>query len=443
MKCNTYLKNSNNNNYNIRVIIFATIYYIGIIITFTSSQSITSNGANIIDLLWARLPTTAGNHTDNIRKSKQGMKDAAKNGIKHVRFAGASYLGRNMKLWHDEKTRNDYWKIMDSIYIESKELQINLTPSIFFDTWVFPDLCNEPMGLLVNRNVDSCTRTTLKLYISEFVSRYYNNLTTMTSSNKYLNPLSSSNNVDDINQKYYYLLEITNEFDLQYDIDMNGRTAAGKVRTSADNVSHKDGIEFTKDFASWVRTALINANSSTNIVKLTTGHAIPRPCGGNCHNSWNEINQTEFLHYIGDIHKSMDVVCIHTYPGKGLTRQSWNPPILSNTSTAIINIIADYVTNILKKDLWIGEYGIQVEDRYYLQPPERKKELMPYFNFFQNIIKLCNRSSNSNNNNDSSSNKIFSTIWIWEFNTNHLNNVTWALWPGRDNIMINAIKNSN
>ena len=114
------------------------------------------------------------------------------------------------------------------------------------------------MGLLVNRNVDSCTRTTLKLYISEFVSRYYNNLTTITSSNKYLNPLSSSNNVDDINQKYYYLLEMTNEFDLQYDIDMNGRTAAGKVRTSADNVSHKDGIEFTKDFASWVRTALIN-----------------------------------------------------------------------------------------------------------------------------------------------------------------------------------------
>ena len=105
MKCNIYLKNSNNNNYNIRVIIFATIYYIGIIITFTSSQSINSNGANIIDLLWARLPTTAGNHTDNIRKSKQGMKDAAKNGIKHVRFAGASYLGRNMKLWHDEKTR--------------------------------------------------------------------------------------------------------------------------------------------------------------------------------------------------------------------------------------------------------------------------------------------------------------------------------------------------
>ena len=178
-------------------------------------------------------------------------------------------------------------------------------------------------------------------------------------------------------------------------------------------------------------------------MKLTTGHAIPRPCGGNCHNSWNEINQTEFLHYIGDIHKSMDVVCIHTYPGKGLTRQSWNPPILSNTSTAIINIIADYVTNILKKDLWIGEYGIQVEDRYYLQPPERKKELMPYFNFFQNIIKLCNRSSNSNNNNDSSSNKIFSTIWVWEFNTNHLNNVTMSLWPGRDNIMINAIKNSN
>ena len=88
--------------------------------------------------------------------------------------------------------------IISYIYIESKELQINLTPSIFFDTWVFPDLCNEPMGLLVNRNVDSCTRTTLKLYISEFVSRYYNNLTTITSSNKYLNPLSSSNNVDDL-----------------------------------------------------------------------------------------------------------------------------------------------------------------------------------------------------------------------------------------------------
>ena len=36
----------------------------------------------------------------------------------YVSLAGKNtYLGRNMKLWHDEKTRNGYWKIMDSIYI--------------------------------------------------------------------------------------------------------------------------------------------------------------------------------------------------------------------------------------------------------------------------------------------------------------------------------------
>lgn len=413
------------------------------LIAHIGAQPFSPNGANLIDLLWSRLPTTPGNHTENIKKSKQAMKDAAANGITHVRFAGASYLGRNMKIWHDVKTRDKYWEIMDSIYIDAKGLNIYLTPSIFFDTWVFPDLCNESMGLLVNRNVDSCTRTTLKSYISQFISRYYNNLTTVTSSNKYLNPLLSSNNsnntdADGASQRYYYLLEMTNEFDLQYDIEMNGRTAAGKVRTSADNVSHKDGIQFTIDFASWVRAALVNANSSTDIVKLTSGHAIPRPCGGNCGDSWDEISQQEFLHYIRDIHQSMDVVCIHTYITKGMTRKTWNPPILRNTSTAIINIIADYVTNVLRKDLWIGEYGLNVEDRYYLQPPKRTKELMPYFNFFQNIVNLCSSSMHSSN-----SNKIFSTIWVWEFNTNHLNNITLGIWPGRDNVMINAIKKSN
>ena len=40
-----------------------------------------------------------------------------------VSLAGKNtYLGRNMKLWHDEKTRNEYWKIMDSIlyYMRAK-----------------------------------------------------------------------------------------------------------------------------------------------------------------------------------------------------------------------------------------------------------------------------------------------------------------------------------
>ena len=78
----------------------------------------------------------------------------------YVSLAGKNtYLGRNMKLWHDEKTRNEYWKIMDSIYIESKELQINLTPSIVYLLQLYSNYCNAIFILIprisFNINIDA------------------------------------------------------------------------------------------------------------------------------------------------------------------------------------------------------------------------------------------------------------------------------------------------
>ena len=388
---------------------------------------------DIIDLFWARITGDPPTRDEaGIAATRKALHDAGSRGFTFARFGAASFWPPQFALWWNATTRARYWAVMDELYADARAAGVVLMPSILFDTFVIPDSCGEPFGAMF-RDPSSCSRRALKNYTRQFIARYYA-------------PTAAANGGKKSTVAAGHLVELTNELNLQADLNMTGRRAGlpSVARTQADNMSTADMMALQTDWVSWIRAASDpagRARAGLPPLAVTSGHAIPRGSAWHLRESyhaprrdWSADTQQQFEQTIGDQNAAVDVVSVHVYPNAQNVRPKWTPPIAQPSGLVAAAASAAFAHG---KGFYLGEFGVQVADRPYINKTADGKA---YAYFSRAIDAVAAAAADKVRPKGAF---VGSTTWVWEFTSNPPNNDTWSLWPGRDDPMIATMQAAN
>lgn len=127
-------------------------------------------GVDIVDILWSYAGYTSGNAT--YARATMRAACAPPRGLSYVRFAAAPYWAAQL---NETYLRNEsvYWSLMDSIVADAIDAGCALMPSLFFNTFAFPDAFGEPAGVVFDAALGpSRARAAMEAFAAAFATRY-------------------------------------------------------------------------------------------------------------------------------------------------------------------------------------------------------------------------------------------------------------------------------
>lgn len=230
---------------------------------------------------------------------KKSIADAYDAGATFLRVSATGYgpavwnKPGDLDLWRSNPDR--YWSNMDEMMTD---LEANGLKAVFTFNWnitQFPSMTGERVGDLLTNEQSASSRLAVK-YMTEFVTRYRER-----------------------NVVLFY--ELTNELNLQADIDWVGRCQREKLPPTLCNVrsnfTTQEMISFIKRFADQVK-ALDPRRS------VSSGFSAPRPSAAQLRarpewlaprdkvDRWD--TEAEFQRYLQDVHAPVDIISVHLYP---------------------------------------------------------------------------------------------------------------------------------
>lgn len=228
--------------------------------------------------------------------------DAAQSGVRFLRFWASAFWPKDMKLYFEDPAA--YWALMDDVFARARERGVMLVPSVFWLKFLWSDLCDEPLGAIVDPK--SKTYAAMRTFATELVSRYK----------------------DDAN---VLMWELGNEYFLAADLNAGDRpTAHGAgarhlgtrpVRTIEDSLTTAMLRSFYSSMAAHIRS-----NAPNHLI--TGGDAGPRPTSVSLREKfpkavWTEDSLRDHLASLLAANPApLDVISIHHY---GNTEGSFPP----------------------------------------------------------------------------------------------------------------------
>ena len=328
-------------------------------------------------------------------KSFAAVDDASRSGVRFLRFWASGFWPNEMKLYLNNKPA--YWARMDDLFRHAREKDVMLVPSLFWQHYLWSDLCDEPRNRIADPN--SKTYQAMRAYATELVTRYK----------------------DDPN---VLMWELGNEYFLEADLNASDRPkadGAGSKQLGTRPVRKVDDSLTTEMLLSFYAnmTASIHAADPNHLV--TSGDRGPRPTSRSLRESfpkqvWKGDTLEEHLTSLRNSQpRPLDVMSIHCYgnldggylPGEESTLGLKSVGGLSLRGVELISAFAR-TANLAGMPLFIGELG--QHPPYINEDPEAR--------FACAAIDLAEKEGAD-----------LIAMWVWHFPPHPKYNVTSATYP--------------
>jgi len=287
------------------------------------------------------------------KKSFTAIEDAGRSEVRFLRFSASGFWPREMKLYTEDPVA--YWQRMDDLSRHAREQGVMLVPSIFWNNYLWPDLCDEPLGAIVGPA--SRTNAAMRKYAAELVSRYK----------------------DDPN---VLMWELGNEYFLAADLNAAHHPQAAGAgaahlgtrpeRTQEDSLTSAMLRAFYTDMTSHIRTLAPNH-------LVTSGDAGPRSTSRSLRESfpktvWREDSLRDHLAALLDANPApLDVMSVHYYGNlKGEFPPGAPGESVGGLSTRGLDLLTSMArtANAARMPLFVGELG-QHDPRFIEDPDAR------------------------------------------------------------------------
>ena len=328
-------------------------------------------GANKPDLALQYIGTASSQDASpaaravTVPMARKAIADARDIGFFYVRIMAAGYgpvapppagnpAQNDLALWQSDPAL--FWSRVDAMFDDLDAAGIRVVPSFVWNPLQFPALTNETVTDLIT-NPASRSRALLQRYVGEFIARYRARPTIL-----------------------FY--ELTNELNLQADLDLVGRCRAvssAPTCVAQGNFTSWQMNGFARQMVRWIK-ALDPAHP------VGTGYALPRP------NAFHLAAQPEFSPNGGDLTADspaqfrnvlattgalFDLWSVHIYPG------DVGP---AGSEAAAMQMAAVTASNHGAR-LYLGEFG--------------DSTLSPY------LIAMLHKLGNGM--------VAYASVWVWEF----------------------------
>ncbi len=303
------------------------------------------------------------------------LDDAATSGVAFVRFWASGFWPREMRAYFERPA--EYWAVMDAVVDRAERLGVRLVPSIFWQSFLWPDLCDEPRNAIADPS--SKTRTAMARYARELVGRYRG-------------------------RSVILMWEIGNEYNLAADLDL-GRNpevmgAGGRhlgtraVRDARDSLSSGMLEQFLREMAALVRELDPEC-------PVTSGHSRPRPQSRSLRDhfpkpKWQPDSIADHLETLARQHPDpISVWSIHFY-GRLRPSEDSAEPRINGRHPLDLDMLAEYAraARAAGRPLFVGELGPDTPER----SPEARRR------FLRAALDLLDREGAD-----------LIALWVWHF----------------------------
>ena len=275
----------------------------------------------------------------------QVTRSLGKKSIADARDAGASFLrisatGYSPAVWNkpgdlDLWLRNPdlYWSHMDEMMADLEAHGLQGVFTFIWNVTQFPAMTGEKVGDLIGNEKSASSRLAAR-YISEFVTRYRE-------------------------RKAVLFYELTNELNLQVDIDWVGRCHREKLSATLcnlrSNFTTQEMVGFLKRLADQVK-------SLDPQHPISSGFSVPRQSAAQlrARPEWivspdkvvRQDTDEEFQRYLRDVHAPVDIVSVHIYPEH---KRRSDAGVLYTGAGLLEHV--EKVSESIGKPLFLGEFG--------------------------------------------------------------------------------------
>jgi len=109
-----------------------------------------------------------GSQEEARRNAVAAVLEAEKHKIAFIRFWASGFWPVDMQVYFDDPQR--YWRIMDEVFDRCRQHNVKLVPTLFWNIFLWPDLCDEPLQAIIDP--ESKSFAAMRKYASEVVTRY-------------------------------------------------------------------------------------------------------------------------------------------------------------------------------------------------------------------------------------------------------------------------------
>jgi hypothetical protein len=264
---------------------------------------------------------------------KKSITDAHQLGVKFFRVAMTGYAPSthgapgDLDLW--VKDPDQYWSAIDAMMADLRQNDIEIVPSLAFNSVQFPAMTGETTGDLF-RNPNSRSWQLLSKYVTEFINRYRG-------------------------KGLILFYELTNELNVSADIDLLGfcsKTQKPDACAVMSNFTTAELGAYTGRFSKLIKSldpsALISSGFS--VPRASAEHLRRHPATAGGKPDWTQDSVDELTTNMGIIHQDLDIISVHIYPGEELGRFG------SPTAVDLITVVKR-AADKLGKPLFVGEFG--------------------------------------------------------------------------------------
>ena len=197
-------------------------------------------------------------------KSFAAIDDASRSGVRFLRFWASGFWPNEMKLYLTDKPA--YWARMDDLFRHAREKDVMLVPSLFWQHYLWSDLCDEPLNKIADPN--SKTYQAMLTYATELVTRYK----------------------DDPN---VLMWELGNEYFLEADLNASDRPkadGAGAKHLGTRPVRKVDDSLTTEMLLSFYANMTVSIHAADPHHLVTSGDRGPRPTSRSLRESFPKLD---------------------------------------------------------------------------------------------------------------------------------------------------------
>lgn len=276
--------------------------------------------------------SAVASHQVRLAMGKKAILDARDAGLKFLRVAVTGYFPvhagdqSDLAIWQNNPSL--FWGLMDRMFDDLDAANLRIVPVLLWNPTQFAAAAGENLRTFV-RNPQSQSRRLFQRFVMDFVSRYAKRHTIL-----------------------FY--ELTNELNLDADIDLTPNCNGQKEGCVWDNFTSPDMNNFAQQMVSIIKS--IDPQS-----KVSSGYAIPRPAawhlmahpgGDGRAPDWTADTSQQLHDDLIYIHSPFDIMSVHIYPGKENIRFGRGP----NQEPALVGD-AESAAVAAKKSVYVGEFG--------------------------------------------------------------------------------------
>jgi hypothetical protein len=367
-----------------------------------------SIGLNKFDLFKQYLGTASGGDGGVAHRrvtqgmAKKAIADARDLGVSFFRISATGYApsaygkSGDLDLWRRDPSA--YWALFDQMMNDLHAHNMRAVLVLVWHSAQFPAMTRETVPKML-QDPNSKSYVLLSQYATELASRYR------------LHPA-------------LMFYELTNELNLGADLDLiarcPGKRGLSELCDAVGNYSTDDVITFTNRLA-----GLIREIDPAHLI--SSGFSVPRAFAENLRENPEWKTKTlakpdtleQLRRYLSDIHQAADIISVHLYETKGLSRFGSSDPV-------DLLMILKQEADRIGKPLFVGEFG----------NPDASSDVEGSFSdrMLRKIVELR---------------VPYSAMWVWQFYqrnpyTIHDNkNNKFSLEPGYTDQLIEKIKVAN